>query len=176
MYHSTVLFFMLVWAYGPALAQESKTVTLKKGTPLTVRLTEWVHTGRKGVRKGDMIPFILVTPIEIEGRIVLKEGAEARGTVTQAKGAKSFGRKGKLSFTVDHVIAVDNQKIMLRADPAKAIGERGSVQVETLDMETNGFTATANPASAFARGNEAFLDKGSEYRVYVSKDAVIRVD
>jgi len=67
-------------------------------------------------RKGDRIDLSVDEDVrDSRGSVFIRKGTPAYGTVVASKGAKSFGRSGKLEITIDHTNAADGRQVRLRA-------------------------------------------------------------
>lgn len=75
-------------AKSAAAKPAAETVVVPAGTTLTVRLGQAV--GSKISNAGDSFTATLAAPVEVSGKTVIPSGAEARGTVTDAKALGKF--------------------------------------------------------------------------------------
>jgi len=67
------------------------------GINVSARLAETVDSA--GAKKGDEVTAIVTQPVFDAGHnLILAEGAELEGSITQSKSARSFGRNGSLRF------------------------------------------------------------------------------
>ena len=66
----------------------SKPVTVPAGTILTVRLGESLST--KSNKAGDTFTGTIAEPVSVDGKVVIPEGADATGNVTNSKGMGHF--------------------------------------------------------------------------------------
>lgn len=91
----------------------SKLITA--GTRIPLVMTESISSDRKGGRKvntGEVITLRVQSDVsDIDGNVLIKQGTLVNGTVTNAVKRKAAGTKGKLSFNVTFVKAVDGQSI-----------------------------------------------------------------
>ena len=63
---------------------------------------------------GSAISFTVVSPVKIDGVIVIAAGALATGRVLKAKRGGRWGRAGQLAWSMQDVEAVDGTKILLQ--------------------------------------------------------------
>lgn len=91
----------------------SKLITA--GTRIPLVMTESISSDRKGGRKvntGEVITLRVQSDVsDIDGNVLIKQGTLVNGTITNAVKRKAAGTKGKLSFSVTFVKAVDGQSI-----------------------------------------------------------------
>ena len=91
----------------------SKLITA--GTRIPLVMTESISSDRKGGRKvntGEVITLRVQSDVsDIDGNVFVKQGTLVNGTITNSVKRKSAGTKGKLSFSVNFVKAVDGQSI-----------------------------------------------------------------
>ena len=162
---SWCLFALSSWT----CAEDAQNLKLSEGTVVRVRITENIQTRKKGgVKVGEIINFNVVNDVNVNGRIVIRQNAAGTGTITVAKRAKSFGRKGSLDFTIDYVDAVDGQKVPIRST-SKAVagkGRKGVMAATVLFVSVLG---------VFIRGKQAIVEKGTEFDVYVDRDKSIKM-
>ena len=85
------------------------------GTRIPLVMTESISSDRKGGRKvntGEVITLRVQSDVsDIDGNVLIKQGTLVNGTITNAVKRKAAGTKGKLSFNVTFVKAVDGQSI-----------------------------------------------------------------
>lgn len=91
----------------------SKLITA--GTRIPLVMTESISSDRKGGRKvntGEVITLRVQSDVsDIDGNVLIKQGTLVNGSITNAVKRKAAGTKGKLSFNVTFVKAVDGQSI-----------------------------------------------------------------
>src|SRR5215831_9985046 len=85
---------------------------LPEGTKLRVRLDQNISSAT--AEEGQTVELSVTDAIEVDGTVVIAEGARVTGTVTEAHEKRRLGRSGKLDFSIDRVKTVDNQWIPLR--------------------------------------------------------------
>ena len=92
-----------------------ETILLSAGTRIPVIMTETISSDKKGGRKvetGEVISLKVHTDVtDIDGNILVKQGTLVNGTITQSVKRKAAGTKGKLSFSVEYISAVDGQSV-----------------------------------------------------------------
>jgi len=154
----------------PASDSAPVAVTLKGGTPVELELAYTVSSA--DLKEGDAVSFRVVQPIQVNGMIVVERGAPATARVVKAEGGKSWGRGGNLTWAIQDVVAVDNQKVPLDY----SAGSKGNGAPGTM---TTGIVLTslvfwpAAPLWGFKKGKPAVIPAGKRFEVFVHGDATI---
>lgn len=139
-------------------------VTLADGTEVTLRLFKGVSSATARVE--ERVDFETAKDVMVDGVVVIKKGAPAWGKVIRASPKKSFGRSGKLDFTIDYVKAVDGQNLNLRSTRnIKGDDIYGKVGVVTL--------LAASPLGFLVKGKNVEVEAGAEYTIFVDGDRMI---
>jgi len=159
----------LIQAAGAAPAgtksPKGNEVTLADGTQVTLRLLKAVSSATAKVE--ERVDFEAAEDVTADGVVVIRKGAAAWGKVIQAKRKKSFGRSGKLDFTIDYVKAVDGQNLNLRSTrEIKGDDSYGKAGVVTL---------LAGPLGFLVKGKNVEIDAGAEYTIFVDGDRMIQL-
>ena len=139
-------------------------VVIPDGTEITVRLRRTLTSAAATV--GEPVPFEVVDDVAVGGVTVIARGAAVRGEITEAQPKRSFGRSGKLNFSIDVVQAVNGENLRLRATRQR----RGSDSYGKAGV----VTLLAGPFGALVKGKEVELAVGTEYVIYIDDDR--RVD
>ena len=151
-------------APAKAASPSGSEVTLADGTEVTLRLLRAVSSASAKVE--ERVDFEAANEVVADGVVVIKKGAPAWGKVIQAKRKKSFGRSGKLDFTIDYVKAVDGQNLNLRSTrEIKGDDSYGKAGVVTL---------LAGPLGFLVKGKNVEIDAGTEYTIFLDGDRTIR--
>ena len=78
-------------------------------------MMETISSDKKGGRQvntGEVISLRVQADVtDIDGNVLVKQGTIVNGTITQSVKRKAAGTKGKLSFSVDFIKAVDGQSV-----------------------------------------------------------------
>jgi|TARA_B100001971_G_C18221778_1_gene557682 hypothetical protein len=88
-------------------------VTLKSGTNIRVRLSQTLNS--KTAQTGSLVMLSVVDAVKVDGVVVIEAGAQAEGTVSNAKKAGLIGTPGAIGITVNTVQAVDGTKVAVMA-------------------------------------------------------------
>lgn len=100
-------------------SEKPEEVTIPAGTQLDVEAAYTVNS--LDVKPGDLISFRVLLPIKVEGHTVIEKGALVTARVVVAKRGGHWGRSGRLSWTMQDVLAVDGSRL-----PTQPEGQMGS--------------------------------------------------
>jgi hypothetical protein len=98
---------------GGGSAAEGHDLTIPDGTEVKLLLKNPLSSAT--AQSEQRIDFTASDAVVVHGVTVIEKGAPAVGHVTEVEARKSFGRKGKLAFTIDTVQAVSGEHVRLRA-------------------------------------------------------------
>ncbi len=149
-----------------SLVAECQTVKLTDGSPVTLRLTQELRSGRE--REGDRIRLTCSdTVADSRGVILIKQGAKGGGSVTRSSKAGMFGKGGKIDFRAEWVEAVDGSKVPVRS----LVNRKGS---DYQGGVIAGAVFVLWPL-IFIQGKNATIHDGFEFTAYVDGDRDINV-
>ena len=147
------------------VAPSVEAIVVPDGTPFTVVTTEEISS--KTATEGDPVTFKADEDVLIDNRTVISKGAIVKGTVADAEKSGRIGKGGKLSIRVESVVAVDGQRIKLRASKGREGGDStGSVIALTLFL---------SPLFLLKRGSNAKIKAGTKINVYTDEEKRVRV-
>lgn len=176
--------------------QPTRELTLPGGTPIEVEVAYTVNS--LDLKLGEHISFRVVVPVVIDGVAVIEKGALVTARVTQAKRGGHWGKGGKLAWSMEDVVAVDNSRIVLaletalRNDKLWSLEKKRKVSETTMGQgKVKGTSHTGEVAAmmevsgvlfpplallnGFKRGENAVLREGRRFVVAVGKDATVKV-
>ncbi len=133
------------------------TITIPDGTEVKIRLIETVSSANAKVDQ--TIRFEAAEDVLVDSKVVIAQGAQASGTITEANHKKSFGRRGQLNFTIDTVKAIDGQNVRLRT-AKKVEGDESYVKAGVV-------TYLAGPFGALVKGKDVVVDAGTTYTIFI---------
>ncbi len=151
------LFLLLLFIGSFAKAQDK--ITLDEGTLVKCRLSEDISG--KTLDVGDKIVFFLDEDITKNGVVVVVRGAKIIGTVTEAKGSRMLGKKGKLSFTIDYLYVNDSKVIKLRSQVSRNLKGSGVAVAAGAVLFT--------PFTLLFNGKNAKYEKNTIFESYVNE-------
>lgn len=131
-------------------------VEVPDGTEIRLRLLTPMSSATARVE--DSLRFEVIEDVSVNGVVVVSKGAEAIGRVTEAKKSGSFGRGGKLAFSVDRVSAADGSAVPIRSNREL----KGDARVGG----TVAAVALVGVFGGFVKGKNIDAPVGSEYTVF----------
>lgn len=158
-----------ILAGGPVQAQAP--LVLQDATPVKMRLSE--NLSSETARVGDTVSFEVLEDIMVGDLIVIKQGATAIATITEAKAKRRMGRGGKLDVNIDYARTVTGDKIALRAVRENTGGSKSGAMTAGI-VATSIVFFPAAPLFLFMKGKEVTIPKGTEVTSYVHSD--VRLD
>ena len=151
---------------------KDNSILITSGTRIPLVMSETISSDKKGGRKvntGEVISLTVQADItDINGNVLVKQGTLVNGTVTNAVKRKAAGTKGKLSFSVDFVKAVDGQSIPVNLKYDFAGKSKTAVAVGTA-------VVVAAPL-LLIKGKPAIIEKGTVFNALVVGDKKIKVE
>ena len=170
--------FMVTFENGEKMMfEESKgkadndVTMLLAGTQIALRMNETISSDKKGGRKvstGEVITLTVHQDVtDMDGNILVKEGTQVNGTITNAVKRKAAGTKGKLSFMVSNIKAADNQSVPVNFKYEFAGKSKTGVAVATGAL-------VAAPL-LLIKGKPAVVEAGTIFQALVSADKKIKL-
>jgi len=147
-----------------ALAEKVK---LTSGTPVTLRLPVSINSST--AKQGDTVTFEVARNVEVNGKVVISQGAIATGEVASVEKSGIIGAGGKLMVNLRSVKAVDGKEVPIRA---------------TLSQEGKDKQLTAILIGILLcilglfliKGGDAIVPAGTEVKAYVDVDVLIEIN
>jgi hypothetical protein len=143
----------------------SEPFVLHDGTPVRLRLAR--NLSSADAKTGETIDFEVLDDVQVDDVLLVKRGAVANGTVTDAEPKRRMARGGKLDVTIDYVRLVNGDKVALRGSKdTKGGGHTGAM--------TGAIVATAlivwpaAPFFLFMHGKDTVIPKDTEITAYVN--------
>jgi len=144
-------------------AQQS--FVLHDGTPVKIRLNRELSSAT--ARVGETADFEVIEDIKVNEVIVIKKGAVALGTVTEAKPKRRLGRAGKLNVNIDYVRTTADERVPLRGvQDVQGAGSKGKMTGAIVATSIVFFPAA--PFFLFWKGKDIVIPQGHEVTVYVN--------
>lgn len=84
-------------------------VTIPAGTGVILSVIGDIST--KNYREGDAVPLQVTTPVKVKDILVIRGGTPARGIISMARSASSWGGAGELVLEAKSVQAIDGTEI-----------------------------------------------------------------
>jgi hypothetical protein len=169
--------YVILLLTSTLLAQQTVTVAgaptpfvLHDGTPVRMKLGR--NLSSHDAQTGETVDFEVLEEVLVNDVVVIKRGATANATVTEAQAKRRMGRGGKLNLEIDYVRLLDGDKAALRAvKEAKGGGHTGAM--------TGAIVATAiivwpaAPLFLLMHGKDITIPKGTEITAYVNGEITL---
>lgn len=160
----SIFFAILFFASGALFAGEA--IVLKDGTPVPVRLTEEVSTRTKNLN--DTVHIEVSRDIIVNGKILIKAGTPADGTVSVCEKPDILGQEGTICFILNSTKTIDGQWVSLRANMSR------SGQNKTL--VSAGAAYVCCPIFGLMKGSGASFPVGTEIKAYTENDVTVKIE
>jgi hypothetical protein len=154
----------LVSAANNSVSQPGE-VVIPDGTEFTVETIEEISS--KTAAEGDPLTFRVKENVVINGAVVIAKGTFVKGIVSAAKKNGRMGKAGTLSIRVESTIAVDGQKVRLRASK----GREGDDKTGT----TVALVVLFGPLGFLKKGKDATIKPGTEIKVYTDEQVKVAI-
>jgi len=153
-------------------AEEKNFAILSGGTKVPLRMNETISSDKKGGRKvstGEVFSLTVHQDVtDMDGNVLVKQGTQVNGTITNAVKRKAAGTKGKLSFSVDQIKAVDGQSVPV------------NFKYEFAGKSKTGVAVAAGAVIAapllLIKGKPAVVEGGTIFQALVSTDKKININ
>lgn len=123
----------------------------------------------KDAKPNEKVDFEVLEDIKVNDLIVVKHGAMAIGTVTDAHPKRSMGRGGKLDINIDYVQLVSGEKAPLRAVKGGSGGSHTGAMTGAM-VATGILFFPAAPLFLFMHGKDITIPQGTEVTAYIAAD------
>ncbi len=143
---------------------------LSEDTPVKLKLTRTMSS--KDAKADEKVDFEVLEDIKVRDVVVVKQGAMAIATVTEAQPKRRMGRAGKLNINIDYVQLVDGEKVPLRAVKGGSGGNHTGAMTGAIVASSILFFPAA-PFFLFMHGKDITIPKGTEVTAYVAADTVL---
>lgn len=97
-------------------------ILLTGGTQIPVRLAQKVDSGTANV--GDVFNITVDKEVDVDGWVVIPQGAGGQGEVTSVDHAGGNGHAGSLGLKFDFVYAADGEKVLLSSSKSDVKGDQ----------------------------------------------------
>src|SRR5450432_27105 len=143
---------------------------LSEDTPIKLKLTRTMSSSDATLN--DKVDFEVLEDIKLGDVVVIKQGAIAIATVTEAQKKRRMARGGKLNMNIDYVQLVDGEKVPLRAVKGGSGGGHTGAMTGAI-VATSIIFFPAAPFFLFMHGKDITIPKGTEITAYVAADTAL---
>ena len=165
---------ILAMVNGLAAGESAPTdgvVSVPDGTEIEVQLQN--NASGEELKVGDVVDFIVVRPVQLNGVTIFEKEAIARARITTAKRAGHWGKAGKLEWAMQDILAVDGNRIPARFTQRK-VGDSKGGTVAVAAVATTIFLGPAGLLWGLKKGKPAIIPAGNRYNVFVHGDTKIK--
>jgi hypothetical protein len=168
---------MLAMVKGPAPGAGSEAapadgvVNVPDGTEVEIQLTN--NASGEELKVGDVVDFVVVGPVQLNGLTIFEKGAGGRARITTAKRAGHWGKAGKLEWAMQDVMAADGNRIPARFTQ-RHIGDSKGGTVAVAAVATTVFLGPVGLLWGLKKGKPAIIPAGNRYSVFVHGDVKIK--
>ena len=149
-------------AAAPAAPAVPAKLILKEGTDVKLKFSDDLSS--KTANEGDPVNLVLDEDLKVGDVVVVRAGAKATGTITNAKKAGMMGKAGELNMRLEHLKAGD-QRVRLRGSK----GKEGEGKVGTAVA----LTVLFGPIGLIKHGKNVDVKAGTPLAAYVDEDVAL---
>jgi len=146
-----------------AVAQEA--VKVPSGTVVTLRTMTPLTPEQLNV--GDLVILAVVSDVVVDGKVVIKAGAEARGEITSSKSRNMIGIAARIGLSVRSVTAVDGSTIPLFGTKLAEGKSKMTVSI--------GLSLVCCILFALMKGGDATIPAGTQIQATVAGTTSVQV-
>ena len=166
---------MLAMVKGPGPGADAvpadSVVSVPDGTEVEIQLTN--NASGEEMKVGDVVDFVVVGPVTVNGVTIFAKGAGARARITTAKRAGHWGKAGKLEWAMQDIMAADGNRIPARFTQ-RHIGDSKGGTVAVAAVATTVFLGPVGLLWGLKKGKPAVIPAGNRYSVFVHGDTKIK--
>ena len=166
---------ILAMVNGPANSGDAPpadgVVTVPDGMEIEIQLKS--NASGEELKVGDIVDFVVVKPVQVNGLTIFEKEAAARARITTAKRAGHWGKAGKLEWAMQDVMATDGNRIPARFTK-REVGDSKGGTVAVAAVATTVFLGPIGLLWGLKKGKPAIIPAGNRYSVFVSGDAKIK--
>jgi hypothetical protein len=164
---------MLAMVNGPTTtaATADAPVDVRDGTEVEIQLKN--NASGEELKIGDIVDFVVVQPVQIDGVTVFEKDGAARARITTAKRAGHWGKAGKLEWAMQDVLAADGTRIPARFTQ-RQVGDSKGGTVAVAAVATTVFLGPVGLLWGLKKGKPAIIPAGNRYKVFVSGDVKVK--
>jgi hypothetical protein len=148
-----------VAAAGSSNNKKVKKFELEDGTSVRLKFKEDISS--KTALQDQPVYFSVAEDVFLNGKLVIAEGAVAKGVVREVQKSGFMGKKGKLDILIRQVELTTGEKVKLRASRENG----GQVSGGVIAV-----AAIINPLFLLIKGKNVSYQAGAEFDAYVAED------
>jgi hypothetical protein len=141
------------------------------GTEIEIQLVNTLSGQQAKV--GDVVDFITLRAVQVNGVTVFERDAPARARITTAKKSGRWGKAGKLEWAMQDVQSLDGQRVPVRFTK-RELGDSKGGTVAVATLATAVFLGPAALFWGLKKGRPAVIPAGTRYSVFVHGEATVK--
>lgn len=127
-----VAVFLAILVSFSSMASNRDGVVLPAGTSVRLETTQTLRSDL--ATPGQIVNFRVVGNVMNEGKVLIADGAIARGQIKRVTSAKGLGKAGSVEIAIDTVPTVDGQNALIRGGTLYNEGEDKETQALLLGL------------------------------------------
>ena len=146
-------------------------ITVPDGTEIEIQLK--TQASGEELKVGDIVDFVVVKPVQVNGVTIFEKDATARAKITTAKRAGHWGKAGKLEWAMQDVLAADGNRVPARFTK-RQVGDSKGGTVAVAAVATTVLLGPVGLLWGLKKGKPAIIPAGNRYSVFVNGDTKIK--
>lgn len=146
-------------------------INVPDGTEVEVQLKS--NASGEEMKVGDVVDFVVVKPVQLNGVTIFEKDAVARARITTAKRAGHWGKAGKLEWAMQDVMAADGNRVPARFT-RRHVGDSKGGTVAVAAVATTVFLGPVGLLWGLKKGKPAVIPAGNRYSVFVAGDTKVK--
>jgi hypothetical protein len=165
----TVIFLLLApGVFGQGLPAGPAKLIMGSGTPVKLQIAKTISS--EHARKNDLLDFVVVEDVVVEGFTVIRAGALAQGSVTGVKGTRPLGMGGDVVIKLDSVELATGERAGL-VGRKEFKGRSRSIRMGLRIAVAAAIYLPAAPLFLLSRGRHSTVLKGTEVTATTESDS-----
>uniref|UniRef100_I2PZZ2 Putative membrane protein n=1 Tax=Desulfovibrio sp. U5L TaxID=596152 RepID=I2PZZ2_9BACT len=152
--------------------QANASIVIPGGTGVILEIEGGVST--KESREGDSVPLHVVSPVRVKDTVVIRGGTPARGIISMAHAASSWGGSGELVIEAKSVQAIDGTEILVSGSTSRR-GETSHGTSAAVAVGTGVLCLPLALTGAAVKGEEGRVMPGFELVARTLNDQTIHI-
>jgi hypothetical protein len=150
---------------------EPAEVKVPDGTEIEIELR--TNVSGQASKVGDIVDFVVVKPVQVNGVVIVDQGASARAKITTAKKAGYWGKAGKLEWAIQDVMAIDGNRVPARFTKRQTGDSKGGT-VAVAAVATTVLLGPVGLLWGLKKGKAAVIPAGNRYTIFIQGDTTIK--
>jgi len=160
-----IVFIQIITIFSITSPLFADKVKIPERTVIPVKLIQ--HLKGDQVTVGQSVDFEVARDIIINNFIVIKRGAPAYADITTTEKGGYVSKGGKIGLAIDYCKAIDGSKVYLKSILQKEQESHMGANIAA--------SVIVCPLFLLARGEEAEIPVGTEFKSYVENDVFVAV-